>query len=125
MLSLYQSNKSYFNLLLLFLICACGMLSTSEKGDTIIYINQFVNHSADVFFRYITSAGDKFLVFGCIVLLLLRNRKTGIAALSSFAIAGFFALIFVLGPCLFPHQLSSQSFHFSLGKVCRVSDSQE
>ncbi len=94
MLNIIRLNKLCFILLGIYLSLVGILLLITDKGDTVLLINQRHNAFLDVLFASITFLGDgRFLVPFLLFFLLLKNRFEGIiltvSAVSTFLVIQF------------------------------------
>jgi membrane-associated phospholipid phosphatase len=89
MKSLLKENRITLFFLFLLLLAAFTILLTTDKINTHLQINSFVNRYLfiDFFFKYITYLGDGLLILILSCLVLFFNIRLGFALLVSYGIA--------------------------------------
>jgi membrane-associated phospholipid phosphatase len=95
MKSLLKENRITLFFLFFVLLTALVILLTTDKINTHLQINAFVNRYLfiDVFFKYVTFLGDGLIIIIFCVIILLKNIRLGIALVAAYLTASLISTV--------------------------------
>ncbi|MCP4521545.1 MAG: phosphatase PAP2 family protein [Cytophagales bacterium] len=90
MKTLLLKNKSLYLFYALYFLCGAIVLFLINRGDIVIWINQYHTPTLDFFFKYFTKVGEEVFLLPLFFVILYKYRYKAILLLINIVLNGFF-----------------------------------